>query len=337
MDPPPRLGGISPTSPSGRFLFQLLPRFPPRPNRQESKAGRPRRTLDRVTEPYRPFVGGPFRWRLGLRPLDLARWIEVGDDHGAILAEKARLAAAHHDTVFGAIDGIEPDATEVLDTLLEHLLAHFPDWYGVDGNTIVAAGQRLARAELHPLDLAGRLVDEDIAVLVDQPGGLVFGGGSICFPNRWDLRSKLGKSLAGVHEPVPGLNEQLGEPIDAVFARLTPARSFWRLGWTVLDTPERYQPVDGTAPAGLGAGDPANLHLRVERETIRRLPATGVVVFTIRTYLTSLTSLAGDTDDARRLADALVELPDDVAEYKSLSHGWGGSAASWLSAHVAER
>jgi hypothetical protein len=36
-----------------------------------------------------------------------------------------------------------------------------------------------------------------------------------------------------------------------------------------------------------------------------------------------------------RLAEALVELPDDVAEYKSLSHGWGRSAAGWLSAHVA--
>ena len=43
----------------------------------------------RVTRPYAPWVGGPFMWRLGLRPLDLADWIELGDDYVAELATKA--------------------------------------------------------------------------------------------------------------------------------------------------------------------------------------------------------------------------------------------------------
>ena len=62
-------------------------------------------------------------------------------------------------------------------------------------------------------------------------GTLVFGAGSVCFPNRWDLRSKLGLPLRDVHAPVDLLNEQLGETIDRFFDRLTPERSFWRLGW----------------------------------------------------------------------------------------------------------
>ncbi len=258
----------------------------------------------------------------------MAHWIEVGPHHDAVLAEKDRLVARFPGTVFGAIDGIEAESEEVLDVLVAHLIEHFPERYVIDGDVIVAGGRRLARSEPHPLDLAGRLVDEDIAVLVERDDGLVFGGGSICFPNRWDLRSKLGRSMAEVHAPVAGLNEQLQRPIEQFFDRLRPEKSFWRLGWTVLDTPQRYQPVDGTSMTR-PSGDVSELHLRVERETLRRLPVTGVVVFTIRTYITPLVDLVDDPGDARRLAEALRQLPDDVAGYKGLG-GWHRAAAAWL-------
>ena len=52
---------------------------------------------------YAPWVGGPFMWRLGLRPLDLADWIELGDDYVADLAVKATVRREHPDTVFVAL------------------------------------------------------------------------------------------------------------------------------------------------------------------------------------------------------------------------------------------
>ncbi|HEY3485900.1 MAG TPA: hypothetical protein VGK49_10975, partial [Ilumatobacteraceae bacterium] len=56
---------------------------------------------------YRPYQPGPFRWRLGLRPLDVADWIEIDDRYDLDLAEKARVLAQHGSTAFAAIDGIE--------------------------------------------------------------------------------------------------------------------------------------------------------------------------------------------------------------------------------------
>jgi dimethylamine monooxygenase subunit A len=118
--------------------------------------------------------------------------------------------------------------------------------------------------------------------------------------------------------PVAQLNEQLEMPIDAFFDRLTPQRSFWRLGWGILDTPDWYTPIDGTA--GPRPSDPApdQLFLRVERETLRRFPATNCVLFTIRTYVAPIGVVAGDADVARRLADSLAALPDDVRGYKDV-------------------
>ncbi len=140
-------------------------------------------------------------------------------------------------------------------------------------------------------------------LLVERNGELVFGGGSVCFPNRWDLRSKLGLSMAGVHAPVAKLNEQLEAPIDSFFDRLTPQRSFWRLGWGILDTPDWYTPLDGTAAPRPVQPSPDEHFLRVERETLRRFPDTNCVLFTIRTYVAPIPAVAADVDVAARLAD----------------------------------
>ncbi|MCH9837899.1 hypothetical protein K0U83_19715, partial [bacterium] len=67
--------------------------------------------------PYEPWrergsiLAGEFRWRLGVRPLDLANWIELGPDADGPdgwIAQKAALLGQHASTVFGALDGIEP-------------------------------------------------------------------------------------------------------------------------------------------------------------------------------------------------------------------------------------
>ncbi|HSM65210.1 MAG TPA: DUF3445 domain-containing protein [Ilumatobacteraceae bacterium] len=264
---------------------------------------------------YVPFMDGPaptdaagFRWRLGVRPLDLRDWIELGSDADAAIAAKSALNAEHPDTVFAVLDGIEAESSEVAVALVDHLRRRWPD----------RSGRVALDPGLHPLDAAARLVPEDLVLLVERDGRLVFGGGSVCFPNRWDLRSKLGLSMAGVHAPVDRLNEQLEAPIDAFFERLTPQRSFWRLGWGILDTPDWYTPVDGTAAPRPSDPAPDQLFLRVERETLRRFPATNCVLFTIRTYVDPIPDVAADAELARRLAGSLEALPDDVRGYKDL-------------------
>ena len=301
---------------------------------------------ERTTTPdYQPYVAGPFRWRLALRPLDLTDWIQIGDDYDHEMAAKTVVLRDHHDTVVATIDGIEPEAAEILEHLCDHLCATRPDWFAREGNEIVnrRRGERWPVSPgddgswaLHPLDIAGRLVQEDLALLVNREAGLVFGGGTVCFPNRWDLSSKLGLTMAEVHAPVDRLNEQLQDPIDSFFGRLSVDKPFWRLGWGVLDTDDPYQPMDGTAsvpPPIPAIGDPSTgdrLFLRVERETLRRFPRTDCVLFTIRTYIRPLSHLVERPQDAARLAEALSQLPDDVRDYKRTTE-LTATAVHWLS------
>ena len=73
--------------------------------------------------PYEPWreTTGEFRWRLGVRPLDPERWIEIGDDAAHELALKAEIMSSHPSTAFCALDNTEDDAQEVLEVLVAHL------------------------------------------------------------------------------------------------------------------------------------------------------------------------------------------------------------------------
>lgn len=244
------------------------------------------------------------------------------------MAEKERVLAEHRATAVAVLDDVEAEATEIRDAIIGWLGVHQPEHLERYRHGLIA-GQ-------HPLEQAAMLVTEDLAMMVERDGVATFAGGVVCFPNRWDLHSKLGRPMAEVHAPVARLNEQLESPIDRFFERLTPERAYWRLGWGVLDTGDLYQAVDGTAAPRPGEFDVDaveidDVHVRVERETLRRFPATGVVLFTIRTHLTPLRTVVDDPEHAALLAEAIENLPDDVAEYKQLD-ALGGRVIGWLRA-----
>ena len=272
--------------------------------------------------PYEPWreTSGVFRWRLGVRPLDMADWIEIDEHHGDEIAAKARIMATNAATALVALDDAEPECAEVADALAAHLRQRFPGQF---------AGLELD-ASLHPLDAIARQVQEDLVVMAERDGRMVFVAGSVCFPNRWDLRSKLGRTMSEVHEPVALLNEQLEGVIDDVLRRLSPDRPMWRLGWGVIDTDDLYQPLDGTAAPRPVHAPPAAHHLRIERETLTRHPNTGCILFTIRTHQMPLPDLRlVDAASAAALADAIASMPDPIGDYKQLRHT-GPAIAAWL-------
>src|SRR5262245_16989901 len=123
---------------------------------------------------HTPYDGSSKLFQIGLKPLDLADWIEVDGQLPAYLAEKERLVAGHRDEVFVAEPGTEGAQAEVLALLVEHLSGRFPDTYRHDGDTIaIASASRsvsLAGTE-PPLLTAARLVQEDLVLLRAGEGG----------------------------------------------------------------------------------------------------------------------------------------------------------------------
>jgi hypothetical protein len=78
----------------------------------------------------------------------------------------------------------------------------------------------------------------------------------------------------------------------------------------------------------------ARLHLRVERQTLRRLPETGAVVFTIRTHVTRLDRAIRNRASAAELAAAVRAMPEATAQYKQIAP-IAPALLAWLDARAA--
>jgi hypothetical protein len=244
---------------------------------------------------------------MGLRPLDLAHWLEVDEHRDRELALKDHLLADSYDEVVATNSEGEEGSLELLEEVRANLATFHP------------ALQSASKPGDHPIVAASRLVQEDLCVLAREDAWRLRAA-CVCFPSRWDLATKIGTTLDDIHGPVPGYDEQLARPTTLFFDRLKPDRSFWRLNWTLLDSPELFQPASARqAPEG----ELEEWYFRVERQTLRCLERTRAVVFTIRTYVTSAATLCERDDTfASALVHALETAPRDVQEYK----GWTGVA-----------
>lgn len=284
---------------------------------------------------YTPFEA-PYRMSMGLMALPLAEWIETDDELESQLREKRRLAAERGAEVFRALPGSEAGQAEVLRLLAAHLVEHRPELYRREGDALAV----LPLAETHPLTghaaplaLAGLLVQEDLCLMERGEQGWALTAASVSFPTRWRLADKIGRPLDEIHDPVPGFAEKLGAPVARFFDRLKVERPVWRLNWSLLDDPALFQPTGHGRIESNPSITPENagerLWLRVERQTLRRLPESGAVLFTIRVHRWPLARLAERPEAAGRLKAALETLPPALARYKSIP-AFGEAVAAWL-------
>lgn len=282
---------------------------------------------------YLPFEAGPYRMQMGLMALKPADWIEIDDTLATTLLARRRLLAERHDEVFAALPETEAAGAELLDLLAEHLPRRFPAQYSRMNTTIAVAATGdligIGTPGLHPLETAARLVPEDLCLMRRTERGYVLSAACVCFPSRWRLADKIGRTLAEIHDPVPGYADTLGRPVERFFDKITADRPVWRLNWTIHDSPEPFQPTGTKRPPPRDFA--REVFLRVERQTLRRLPRSGDVLFTIRTYITPLGEIAKDADTARRLASAIENLPEPLRDYRSLTH-FADALVRWLRA-----
>lgn len=275
---------------------------------------------------YLPFADGQWRLAMGLKPLQLHDWIEIDADFADQLTLKTQLLAQRYSDVFASIPGSEAGQREVMDLLVEHLLRHFPQYYQRQGDRLLnqVTGQvwHLADFEANPLDLAGRLVQEDLCLMLPGDNGYVLAAASVCFPLRWRLREKLGHPMEQIHQHVPGYADQLDRPVGHFFDRLKPDYPCYRLNWGIVDAPDLFldqgkgkEEFDSTITSE-NAGE--RLWLRVERQTLRRLEISSGILFTIRTYVYPLYTLADDLMVVRNLAAAIQQIPTAMQVYKNL-------------------
>lgn len=268
---------------------------------------------------YVPVKGQPFTVSIGVRNMDPNTWIEIDAEYEAELAQKRHLLEHRRSDVLAVLPEGRRGSAEVLEKLAVYLPVHFPERF--------TANIEIDES-LHPLEAASLLVQEDLAIMSPHEGQWVLTAAAVCFPSRWDLTSKIGADMHRIHEPVPHYEERIGHATDAMFDKLTPDRPVWRINWTVLDSPELFQPSATGHKARTWQqlrveefGDA--VYFRTERQTLWKLAGSGDILFTIRTYRDSLNSVNRRYPDFRRhLGQTLVTSSPETRRYKGWEPMW---------------
>lgn len=177
-----------------------------------------------------------------------------------------------------------------------------------------------------PFDYIGRQLQGDFVLLDHRDETLYADAGIVTSQADWSLAFNVGMSWREWHGPVPRatelgvmdralkylLNLQIGSPVR-------------RLNWTMtvnprLDTsPENYPHWGGERNTVNAENIGDLIHLRVELQTLFRLPRSNAIVFSIRCYLISLKDIATYPRWAKRLHRVQKTMHPDLIEYKGMT------------------
>ena len=177
-----------------------------------------------------------------------------------------------------------------------------------------AAGEELAAL----LGVSGGLVGaakshhEDMCLLTRNPNEDMYRlvGAAVAYPTDWHAKDKMALPLTAMHAPIQGYQKQLASGVDHFMTKLKPGKIFGRCNWFIAPTPELRWIASTTPDVAFGhvtannAGE--TLFVRSERQTLRRLPKTGAIVFTIGVYVSPLKSLS--TENVTLLSTAIRNL-----------------------------
>ncbi|WP_338721397.1 DUF3445 domain-containing protein [Devosia sp. XK-2] len=268
-------------------------------------------------------------FRIGTRPLDPADWLEPDAAMAAQLAEKAKLLKERKDAVFEELAGSRKAQAELLALLADHLPRHFPElWrHSSTGIEVIPTNETIdLTGPGSPLLIATKLVQDDLLILQRDETGWRLSAASLCFPSSWVLSEKMGKVLADIHAPVPGFGPgtRQAEVMARMFDAMRVETPMIRWNFSLYGDDRLFHPdMSGPHDSRFGAGERADpVYLRVERQTLRKLPETGAIAFTIRISVHPLERLEAH-EDATQIAASLIDqieaLTPEQLDYKGLT------------------
>lgn len=276
-----------------------------------------------------PYDGSSRLFQIGTKPLDPENWLEPDACMAAQLQEKARLHRSVDAFVFAERRESPAAQQELLDLLVDYLPRRFPDLWQVTDNGL-RVGPLDATVETHnsasPLATAAQLVQDDLLLLQRDDEGWRLTAASLCFPSSWSLGEKIGKVLDQIHTPVPGFGPgtRSAQIMARMFDATRPEMPMIRWNFSLYGDNRLYHP-DSAGPDArrFGQGERADpVYMRVERQTLRKLPETGAMAFTIRISTESLDDVATRPNSAA-IATALIEqvnaLTPEQLDYKGLT------------------
>jgi hypothetical protein len=271
--------------------------------------------FDDRTPRYLPHLEQPEVLAMGLSPLAHAPWIETDTSWLRYHRHKLSQRQEFGQEVYRAQPHSLPAQRELARMLLRHLSGEQEDLYRLEDGRLVflPLNKGLALDSSEPLWNCSLWVADDLVIMQRQDANYCLSAASLSSPSGWRLGDKFGRPMAEIHSPIPGFEQHLTPSVDRFLAHLKVAHPVVRYNWSL----QAGDGLDQRQPAATVVDAATPLYYRTERQSLRRLPQTGAIVFTIRVYLHPLESLSLAALGA--LFRAVQDTPPALARYKGFT------------------
>jgi alpha-1,2-mannosyltransferase len=285
--------------------------------------------------PYRPFKYGPdYFVTMGLGSLNLDDWIEIDNQWTRYHNERlARLTGERASRLCKTAPEAYDAALETMELICEYLVCRYPSMFEFEFSSTQKQIRIKTTGEIYPiysddpLKYAAFLIQDDLALMIEEDDGKYYlKAGAIPLPGFWRLEDKFNMPLAEIHTSgnVPQFREKLQLSMERFFQKMTPEKAVVRYNYSIqLDGELAWSSSIGSEDTfGVGRKDARqnppieNIHFRSERQVLRRLPRSGAILFTIRTYFLPIIDIAQEPGIPGRLVSALRSWPDDIVRHK---------------------
>jgi hypothetical protein len=250
----------------------------------------------------------PEAFKIGLAPIPVSAWFE-DSDHDP-WPRKAHLLETCPSLVWGET----PGSLSAQEEALEMIAAWTGRRPGLSTTTA-------------PLLRAAALVEDDLCLMERRDGPWILTAASLFSGSFFTPAAAVGLALGALHQPVPGFDAGFLTLVARIFDHLAPDLVLQRRNWSLVASGDLSLPdlaLVRRRIQDLAVDDaPTALFIRSERQTIRRLPQSGAILFTIRIWREAFGEVLSRTD--RRLAfasafRAALDAPDGaVSRYKGLA------------------
>ncbi|KAB8254156.1 hypothetical protein BDV32DRAFT_19845 [Aspergillus pseudonomiae] len=281
-----------------------------------------------LPRPYRPFRWG-YHQTMSLTKLETNWWIELENTYEQRIAQRKELYAKYGGAVLDWLPGSELACKELMEMVLQFICARYPQYFSlVDGRTLqnrILGIEHDIRSK-HPLEILLDNVPEDFGVMLrdDTTGNYFLRAGVICSSLGWDLGTKIGLQLHQIHDPVPEYKEKMQFSMDRYFTKMPTDKPIQRGSWGLEVGQPLYMPKGDPHEKLRLYQDPniqlEDCYLRVDWQTLRRLPLSGSIVFNFKALFTPVTEFRDEPGVPALITKVLKEGKRSIMEYKNTWH-----------------
>lgn len=287
--------------------------------------------------PWRPFRW-PYHQTMSIYKLDINHWLDMDKYYCHYIEEKKRIWHKYGRENIDWLPEAYDSCFELMEMVTSHMLERYPLLFTLLQDKKLQG--RVVRNELtkeildmsmplkeHPLMYVTKMAKEDFYVVQKNPedGMHYLVAAAVPFPGGlFGICDKLGKHLDIIHEEVPYYQEKLKKLMERWFERLdeySPVeRASWYITWDhKLKVNNIYQ-LPKFVPnleSSMRSTDPKEFNVRVERQTLRRLPKSRAIIFTNHPIFYLIDEMKDEPNVPLLLRKIIYEAPEGIIKYKN--------------------